>query len=195
MLSRSNKKPKFFTFSKYLIPKNKEIYAQIKKMADFSQKILIEIAKISTFYLLNKRVINQRFKVRDLIYVSDRIFAKNPHSLTDALVKIMKVKENGRDCNIVILDRTLLKRYFLDIVSASATKSGLEVELIDPFQLINWKDKTPPDHLYPKFKLFLEEFKRGEFTNIPRIISPRLEDLDVQMLLEQENQDNETGEQ
>ena len=73
ILSRSNEKPKFFTFSKYLIPKNKEIYAQIKKMADFSKKILFEIVTISAFYLLNKRVINQRFKVNYLIYVPDRI--------------------------------------------------------------------------------------------------------------------------
>ena len=31
MLSRSNKKPKFFTFAKYIIPNNKEIYKEIKK--------------------------------------------------------------------------------------------------------------------------------------------------------------------
>ena len=62
-----------------------------------------------------------------------------------------------------MLDRPPLKRHFSDIVSASATKSESEVTLIDPFQLIDWKDKTPPDHLYPKFKLFLEKFKRGEF--------------------------------
>ena len=65
-----------------------------------------------------------------------------------------------------MLDGTSLKCHFLDIVSASATKSGSEVELIDPFQLINWKNKTSPDHLYQKFKLFLENFKRGDFTNI-----------------------------
>ena len=80
-----------------------------------------------------------------------------------------------------MLNGTPQKGHFLDIVSASATKSGLDVELIDPFQLINWKDKTLPDHLYPKFKLFLEEFKRGEFTNIPKITNADLEDPDVQM--------------
>ena len=64
-----------------------------------------------------------------------------------------------------MLDGTRLKRHFSDIVSATATKSGSDVELIDPFQLINWKDKTPPDHIYPKFKLFLENFKKGIFSN------------------------------
>merc|ERR1712240_915155 len=29
LLSRSNEKPKFFTFAEYIIPSNKEIYAQI----------------------------------------------------------------------------------------------------------------------------------------------------------------------
>ena len=116
--------------------------------------------------------------------------------LTDALGKITKVRENGRDYNIVMLDGTPLKHHFSDIVSASATKSGSEVELIDPFQLINWRNRTPLDHLYPKFKLFLEKFKNGDFTNISQITSPGLnEDHDVQMLLEQENQDDETGEQ
>ena len=89
MLSRSNKKPKFFTFSEYLIPENKEIYAQIKIFTDLKKKILFEIATISAFYLLNKRTINLRFKVDDLIYVPDRIIAKNPHSLTDALGKFL----------------------------------------------------------------------------------------------------------
>ena len=69
------------------------------------------------------------------------------------------------------------------------------MELIDLFQLINWKDKTPPDHLYPKFKLFLEEFKRGVFTNIPRITYEGPEDPDIQILPEQDNQDNKTGDQ
>ena len=62
MLSRSNEKPKFFTISEYLVPENKEIYAQIKKLAHFNKKILFKIATISAFYLLNKRTINQRFK-------------------------------------------------------------------------------------------------------------------------------------
>ena len=56
-------------------------------MADFSKKILFEIAVISAFYLLNKKVINQRFKVDNLIHVSHRIVSKNPHSLTDASEK------------------------------------------------------------------------------------------------------------
>ena len=94
-----------------------------------------------------------------------------------------------------MLDGTPLKHHFSDIFSASATKSGSDVELIDPFQLINWKDKTLPDHLYPKFKLFLEEFKRGVFTNIPRISYEGPEDPDIQIIPEQDNKDNETGEQ
>ena len=190
MLSRSNEKQKFFTFSEYLIPENKEICAQIKKLADFNKKILFEIATISAFYLLNKKTLNWRFKKDDLIYIPDRIIAKNPHSLMDALGKIMKVRENGQDYNIVMLDGTPLKHYFSDIVSASATKSGSDVELIDPFQLINWKDKTPPDLLYPKFKLFLEELKRGVFTNIPRVTYEGPEHPDFQILPDQDNQDN-----
>ena len=85
----------------------------------------------------------------------------------DALGKITIVRENGRDYNIEMLDGTSLKRHFLDIASASAMRSGSEVELIHPFQLTNWRTKIPLDHLYPKFKLFLEKFKRGEFTDIP----------------------------
>ena len=48
-----------------------------------------------------------------------------------------------------MLDGTPLKSPFSDIVSASATKSELDVNLIDLFELIDWKDKTPSDHLYP----------------------------------------------
>ena len=45
-------------------------------------------------------------------------------------------------------------------MSALATKTSLDVTLIDPFQLIDWKDRTPPDHLYPKFKVFMDKFKK-----------------------------------
>ena len=73
LLLRSNDKPKFFTFAEYLIPSNKEIYKQIKKLADFNKKILFEVAANSAFYLLNKRTLNQKFKEQDLVYVPDRL--------------------------------------------------------------------------------------------------------------------------
>ena len=109
MLSWSNERLKFFTFAEYIIPENKEVYAQIKKLAEFNRKILFEVATTSAFYLLNKRTMNQKLKVNDIIYVPDRIIAKNPHSLTDALGKITEVRENGQDYKIVMLDGTQLK--------------------------------------------------------------------------------------
>ena len=54
-------------------------------------------------------------------------------------------------------------------MSASAQKSNTDVMLIDLVQLIDWRDRTPPDHLYPKFKLFLEDFKKGHQVSIPEI--------------------------
>ena len=154
MLSRSNEKPKFFTSAEYIIPSNKEIYAQIKKLTDFNKNIMFEIAANSAFYLLNKRTLNQRFQEGDLVYIPDRILAKNPHSLTEALGKIKEILLSQRDYSIMMLDGKILTRHFSDIVSASATKSNSDVTLIDPFQLIGCWDGTPPNHLYPKFKLF-----------------------------------------
>ena len=69
-----------------------------------------------------------------------------------------------------MLDGKILTHHFSDIMSASATKSNSDVMLIDPLQLIDWNDRTPPDHLYPKFKLFLENFKKGYQVSIPEII-------------------------
>ena len=137
LLSRSNEKPKFFIFTEYIIPSNKEIYTQIKKLADFNKNILFEIAVNSAFYLLNKRTLNQRFQKDDLVYIPDRIIAKNPHSLMDVLGKIREVLPSQRDYSIIMLDGTLLTRHFSDIVSALATKSNTDVTLIDPFQLID----------------------------------------------------------
>ena len=85
--------------------------------------------------------------------------------------------ETGRDYSIIMLDGTPLKRHFSDIVCASATKSESEFTLIDHFQLIDWKDKTPSDHLYPKFKLLLENFKRGEFIDTPTITQEHSKDI------------------
>ena len=94
-----------------------------------------------------------------------------------------------------MLDGTHLKRHFSDIVSASATKSGSDIKLIDPFQLINWKDKTPPDHLYPKFKPFLQEFKEGISTKVPRITDENSENNEIQEVPQQEIPNSETTEQ
>ena len=74
-----------------------------------------------------------------------------------------------RDYNITLLDGTTIARHYSDIVSALATGANLDVTLIDPFQLIDWKDRTPPDHLHPKFKLFLENLKNGHQVNLPVI--------------------------
>ena len=49
LLSRSYEKPKFFTFAEYIIPSNKEIYTQLKKLANFNKKILFKIAANSAF--------------------------------------------------------------------------------------------------------------------------------------------------
>ena len=65
------------------------------------------------------------------------------------------------------MDGTTISRYYSDIVSALVTKSNSDVTHIDPFQLIDWKEQMPPDHLYPKFKLFLDNFKDGGQTPFP----------------------------
>ena len=160
-MSRSNEKPKFFTFAEYIISSNKEIYSQTRKLAKFNKKILFEIAANSAFYLLNKRTLNQTFKENDLVYIPDRLLAQNPHSLSDALGRVKEILPSGRDYSITLIDGTTISRHYSDTVSALATKSNSDVTLIDPFQLIDWKEQTPPDHLYPKFKVFLDNFKSG----------------------------------
>ena len=84
---------------------------------------------------------------------------KNSHSLSDTLGRISKVLPSQRDYSIILLDGTKITCHHSDIVSALATKTSSDVTLIDPFQLIDWKDRTPPDHLYPKFKVFNDKFK------------------------------------
>ena len=44
------------------------------------------------------------------------------------------------------------------------------ITLIDTVQIIDWKDQTPPEHLYPKFKIFLDNFKSVHHTPLPTII-------------------------
>ena len=54
MLSWSIERPNFFAFTEYLAPENKEINAQIKKLAEFNGKILFEVATTSALYLQDK---------------------------------------------------------------------------------------------------------------------------------------------
>ena len=105
-----------------------------------------------------------------MVYVPDRLLTQNPYSLLDALGRFKEVLPSQRDYNITLRDGTTVACDYSDIVSALATKSNSDVTLIDTFQLIDWKDSTPPDHRYPKFKLFLENFKNGHQVTLPAII-------------------------
>ena len=58
-----------------------------------------------------------------------------------------------------MVDGGTLKRHYSDLVSASATSNQSDVKLIDPFQLIDFKTRILPEHLYPKFRLHLDNFK------------------------------------
>ena len=127
MLERAQSKPKFFTLAEYLIPTDKQMYNQILKMADFSKQILFEVSSAAALQLLNKRVLNMEFKVGDLVYLPDRILKKHPHSLRDALGKIMKIQETGRDYIIQMIDGGVLRKHFSDIVSASATTNQSDI--------------------------------------------------------------------
>ena len=89
--------------------------------------------------------------------------------LLDAHGHIKKILLSGRDYSSTVIEGTTISRHYSDIVSALATKANSDVTLIDPFQLIDWKDQTPPDHLYPKFKIFLDNFKSGHQTPLPAI--------------------------
>merc|ERR1712115_280036 len=159
MLKRASAKPKFFTLAEFLIPSDKKMYNQILKMAGFSKQILFEVAAALAFTLLNKRTLNKKFQVGDLVYIPGRLLKKHPNSLRDALGKIKEVSCSGRDYTVEMIDGGTLKRHFSDLVSATATTNQSDVKLIDPFQLVDFKTRILPEHLYPKFRLQLDKFK------------------------------------
>merc|ERR1711955_132093 len=121
--------------------------------------ILFEVAAAAAFSLLNKRTVNKKFQVGDLVYIPGRLLKKHPNSLRDALGKIKEISSSGRDYTVEMIDGGTLKRNFSDLVSATATKNQSDVTLIDPFQLIDFKTRILPEHLYPKFRLQLDNFK------------------------------------
>merc|ERR1712112_755978 len=145
--------------AEFLIPPDKKMYDQILKMASFSKQILFEVAAAAAFSLLNKRTLNKKFQVGDLVYILGRLLKKHPNSLRDALGKIKEISISGRDYTVEMIDGGTLKRHFSDLVSATATKNQSDVTLIDPFQLIDFKTQILPEHLYPKFRLQLDNFK------------------------------------
>ena len=159
MLKRSPAKPKMFTFAEFIVPTEKQIYKQILKMATFSKKILFEVATATAFHLLNKKNLNNKFKIGELVYIPDRLLKKHPNSLRDALGKVIEVASTTRDYVVETLDGETMKRHFSDLVNANVTKNQGEIMLIDPFQLIDYKTRIVPDHLYPKFRLHLDKFK------------------------------------
>merc|ERR1712041_43257 len=159
MLKRASAKPKFFTLAEFLIPTDKKMYNQILKMAGFSKQILFEVAAAVAFTLLNKRTLSKKFQIGDLVYIPEKLLKKHPNSLRDALGKIKEISSSGRDYTIEMIDGGTLKRHFSDLVSASATKNQSDITLIDPFQLVDFKTRILPEHLYPKFRLQLDKCK------------------------------------
>ena len=97
--------------------------------------------------------------------------------------ELAKCYPSQRDYSIILLDGTKITHHHSDIVSALATKTSSDVTLIDPFQLIDWKDRTPPDHLYPKFKVFMDKFKEQH--------PPNQSDVNHQGAKEQKATDND----
>ena len=73
MLKRAAAKPKFFTLAEFLIPTDKQWYNQILKMAQYSKQILFEVSAAAAYHLLNKRVLNKKFEINELVYIPDYI--------------------------------------------------------------------------------------------------------------------------
>ena len=83
------------------------------------------------------------------------------------------------------------KPKFSDKVSASATASQSQVTLIDPFQLVDYKTRIVPHHMYPQFKIILDKFNntyQSQDTEHDREIEglPTIEELDTTTYSQQE---------
>merc|ERR1712041_38994 len=70
-----------------------------------------------------------------------------------------EVSCSGRDYTVQMVDGTILRRHYSSLVSATANANQADVKLIDPFQLVDFKTRILPEHLYPKFRLQLDKFK------------------------------------
>ena len=90
MLKRAAAKPKFFTLAEFIIPTDKQWYNQILKMAQYSKQILFEVSAAAAYHLLNKRVLNKKFKIGELVYIPDRLLKK-----TSKLIKRCNRKNQG----------------------------------------------------------------------------------------------------
>merc|ERR1711873_317590 len=78
---------------------------------------------------------------------------------------------SGRDYTVQMVDGTILRRHYSSLVSATANANQADVKLIDPFQLVDFKTRILPEHLYPKFRLQLDKFKEQnpniDITKVP----------------------------
>merc|ERR1712089_25469 len=82
-----------------------------------------------------------------------------------------EVSCSGRDYTVEMIDGGTLRRHYSSLVSATANANQADVKLIDPFQLVDFKTRILPEHLYPKFRLQLEKFKNQnphiDITEVP----------------------------
>ena len=119
-------------------------------MAEFSKQIIFEASTAAAFHPLNKKVPNKRFEIAKLVHIRDRLLKKHPDSLRDALGKMKEVASTAKDYVIEPLDWDTVKRHYSDIASASVARNQDNTTLINPFQLVDHKNKNYAGPSVPK---------------------------------------------
>merc|ERR1711955_19922 len=98
LLKRSGSKIKIFNISDFFIPTDKETQKLIYQLSEDSKKIL-HLVLNDILKVLNRKILGNEYKLQvgTLVYISDYLQAKNPHSILSARAKITHVADGGRN--------------------------------------------------------------------------------------------------
>ena len=130
------------------------------QLKESSKQILAQVSAAMAITLLNQKLQISKFNVGELVYLPDKLLRKNPGSIREALAYIIKSQDGGRKYLVRMLNDQILTRQLSNLVSANASKNQLEVQCIDPFTIVDWKQAHLPDDFNVKFDLFLDKFRK-----------------------------------
>ena len=127
-------------------------------LAKETREILNLLAAGAAEVLLNKKIINRNVSIGQIVYIPDLIIAKNPHSLMDALAKVVRAKD-GRSYELKLLNDQIVTRHVSKLVPTSANFNNTRCQSVDPFQIPEITDLIVPSQVDAKFKMDLPRFE------------------------------------
>ena len=163
LLRRSSTPLKIFSLADFVLPKDNEHKKTLLELTSDTKSMLNYIANETAKTLLNQRILTKKFKIGDLIYVLDRITAKNPNSIIDCLGRIIGTRDHRNFC-VELLNKQKITRHISALVPTWANYYNSHFQPLDLYHLPMAEDLFLPSQFESRFDPSGNQFKQRKYT-------------------------------